>query len=279
MCFYPYQEIKDVYNFISQVSFPIPTHKKPNKKNKRSIRNKLIEYGFDNDAFNSVTLPVSSAVNSDSLSFPSSIGFSYQTVPFQTISDPIGSNSLEVNGVSYGSAELDDSYATITYGDIYLPGPGFILSRSHKSSYSIVGNSWGGDYRIVINPENFITSDNKLDYSAIAGMNAIVLLCYHNVRVGTIVAVNLITYSNDPSTIPGYSIFNDITYRNITYRLTNCTAPDAPQFAAIGSEVTVPLIFTEGFGVNNPSTDAYVMNNGVLVPSTYSNGTLTFTMP
>ena len=75
------------------------------------------------------------------------------------------------------------------------------------------------------------------------------------------------------------AVLNWQPMRNITYRLTNCTAPDAPQSASSGSEVTVPLIFTEGFGVNNPSTDAYVMNNGVLVPSTYANGVLTFTMP
>ena len=64
----------------------------------------------------------------------------------------------------------------------------------------------------------------------------------------------------------------------ITYRLTNCTAPTAPTEAAVGDTVTVPLTFPSGYGVANTS-NAYVMNNGVLVPSTYSNGTLTFTMP
>ena len=65
----------------------------------------------------------------------------------------------------------------------------------------------------------------------------------------------------------------------ITYRLTNCTAPTAPAEAAVGDTVTVTPTFPTGYGVVNPATDAYVMNNGVLVPSTYSNGTLTFTMP
>ena len=64
----------------------------------------------------------------------------------------------------------------------------------------------------------------------------------------------------------------------ITYRLTNCTAPDAPSSALHGSTVTVTLNFTEGFGLVNAS-DAYVMNNGVLIPSSVANNVLTFTMP
>lgn len=65
----------------------------------------------------------------------------------------------------------------------------------------------------------------------------------------------------------------------ITYRLTNCTAPSAPTGAAIGDTVTVPFQFTSGYGIVNPSSDVYVTNNGVVVPSQYSNGVLTFTMP
>lgn len=65
----------------------------------------------------------------------------------------------------------------------------------------------------------------------------------------------------------------------ITYRLTNCAAPTAPSEGAVGDTVTVTPIFPDGYGVINPTTDAYVMNNGVLVPSTWSNGVLTFTMP
>lgn len=64
----------------------------------------------------------------------------------------------------------------------------------------------------------------------------------------------------------------------ITYRLTNVTTT-GPNEAAIGDTVTVPLTFPEGYGVVNPSSDAYVTCNGVLVPSTYSNGQLVFTMP
>lgn len=72
-----------------------------------------------------------------------------------------------------------------------------------------------------------------------------------------------------------YSVPYDPT---ITYRLTNATTT-GPSEAAIGDTVIVPLTFPEGYGVVNPSTDAYVTCNGVLVPSTYSNGQLVFTMP
>ena len=65
----------------------------------------------------------------------------------------------------------------------------------------------------------------------------------------------------------------------ITYRLTNCTAPTAPIEAAVGDTVNVPFIFPEGYGFPSPATDVYVYNNGVLVPSSYVNNVLTFTMP
>lgn len=65
---------------------------------------------------------------------------------------------------------------------------------------------------------------------------------------------------------------------NISYRLTNCSAPDAPQSANIGDTVNVNFTFPEGFGIVN-SSDVYVTNNGVVVPSSYANGRLTFTMP
>lgn len=65
----------------------------------------------------------------------------------------------------------------------------------------------------------------------------------------------------------------------IAYRLTNCSAPSAPTEAAVGDTVTVTPTFTDGYGVVNPSSDVYVTCNGVTVPSIYTNGVLTFTMP
>lgn len=64
----------------------------------------------------------------------------------------------------------------------------------------------------------------------------------------------------------------------ITYRMTNATH-SGPSEAAVGDNVEVPLSFPEGYGIVNASTDAYVTNNGVLIPSQYANGKLSFTMP
>lgn len=64
----------------------------------------------------------------------------------------------------------------------------------------------------------------------------------------------------------------------ITYRLTNCTAPNAPSEASIGDTVRVPLVFPEGYGIVN-NANVYVTNNGAIVSSTYSDGVLTFEMP
>ena len=67
-------------------------------------------------------------------------------------------------------------------------------------------------------------------------------------------------------------------YYPITYRLTNCEAPYAPAEALVGDTVEVPFTFQEGYGVVN-NDNVYVTNNGVIIPSTYANGVLTFTMP
>lgn len=89
--------------------------------------------------------------------------------------------------------------------------------------------------------------------------------------------------SLQPYSISGYDIDGTFEYIEpvypITYRLTNCTASTAPTEAMIGDTVTVPFQFTSGYGFVNPSSDVYVTNNGVVIPSQYSNGVLTFTMP
>ena len=50
-------------------------------------------------------------------------------------------------------------------------------------------------------------------------------------------------------------------------------------FAKEHKALELKVGYVDGEIVINPTTDAYVMNNGVLVPSTYANGVLTFTMP
>ncbi len=64
----------------------------------------------------------------------------------------------------------------------------------------------------------------------------------------------------------------------IVYRDTNCSH-NGPDSSVVGDTVTVNYTFPEGYGIVNPSSDIYVTNNGIVVPSSYVNGTLTFTMP
>lgn len=64
----------------------------------------------------------------------------------------------------------------------------------------------------------------------------------------------------------------------IIYRDTNCSH-NGPDLGIPGNVVTVNYTFPEGYGIANPSADVYVTNNGVAIPSQYSNGVLTFTMP
>lgn len=73
--------------------------------------------------------------------------------------------------------------------------------------------------------------------------------------------------------------FLNTTKYPITYRLTNASIDSAPTEAAAGEIVNASFTFPEGYGIVNTSSDIYVTNNGVLIPSTYVNGVLTFTMP
>lgn len=74
-------------------------------------------------------------------------------------------------------------------------------------------------------------------------------------------------------------IYNDIESKYpITYRPINCSFPSAPTEAMVGDTVVVSVVFSDGYGLVDES-NIYVTNNGVVIPSTYSNGQLTFTMP
>lgn len=85
------------------------------------------------------------------------------------------------------------------------------------------------------------------------------------------------SYSSKDELFRAFDAIMRVAYP-ITYRLTNCTAPDAPTEAAVGDSVSVSFVYTEGYGITD-NTNVYVTNNGVIVPSTYSDGVLTFEMP
>lgn len=104
---------------------------------------------------------------------------------------------------------------------------------------------------------------------------------YFSNLINDVSDIGLIVFASDElaraAILDGIWDYAPTTYP-ITYRLTNATTT-GPNEAAVGDTVTVPLTFPEGYDVVNPSSDAYVTCNGVLVPSTYSNGQLVFTMP
>lgn len=65
---------------------------------------------------------------------------------------------------------------------------------------------------------------------------------------------------------------------SIKYRLTNCSATNAPQYASPGQTVAVHLTIASGFQIMSPD-DVYVENNGEKIPSSFVNNTITFVMP
>lgn len=100
--------------------------------------------------------------------------------------------------------------------------------------------------------------------------------------VNTLVSDNY--YTN--TSLDGYSTREELLsaialYRGkaITYRLTNCSIATAPSEAVTGETVNASFTFPEGYGIINTSSDIYVTNDGVVIPSTYVDGVLTFTMP
>lgn len=184
----------------------------------------------------------------------------------------------------------------------------YCAAISNNSSYVnvVVINGGSTSYKIIrlillANNPFTVTSivkeqfDGVTSYSVSSGSNSIITI--NNVQYyGMLYYISADHYTGSDVTSSSFTVSGVYTILNtceeaviqsgvhgirqpITYRLTNCTAPSAPTEAVIGDTVTVPLQFSSGYGIVNPSSDVYVTNNGVVVPSQYSNGVLTFTMP
>lgn len=74
----------------------------------------------------------------------------------------------------------------------------------------------------------------------------------------------------------GFRVFSD-NYP-ITYRLTNCTAPNAPTEASGGSEVVINITPSQGY-ILRSSGVSVVDSNGVSVPYILQGNQIMFTMP
>lgn len=103
----------------------------------------------------------------------------------------------------------------------------------------------------------------------------------------------MIAWGNGGTPLDGYTVYNGYdavsgfddgiwtpppTLYPIAYQTVNADVSDAPTEAAINTTVTITPVYTEGYGIANPN-NIYVTNNGIVIPSEYVNGVLTFTMP
>ena len=187
---------------------------------------------------------------------------SWYTPPYSANRPSI--SDYESRGIIFGTADIDDTTESNQWA---------FFANSHDARMSWVKD--GTKWRLIYGVKN----------------NGRATFYYHELgsQQNGNLTVTGIAYGAQLYTTPhippfeGYDsesdalrALNDI--HSITYRLTNCTASTAPTEAAAGDTVIVPLTFPSGYGVANAS-NVYVMNNGVLVPSTYSDGVLTFTMP
>lgn len=173
--------------------------------------------------------------------------------------------------INYGSAsngtqgkiasDMEGCYVGIIGNNIYAKSrvnmATVYLSNSYYSSI------YGTTNAVSINLSNL--SDNNWYYN---NFNTSVATCSTNNTIYVQRYTNLQEFLNSSVTV----------LYPITYRDTNATH-SGPDSASPGDVVSVDYTFADGYGIVNPSTDIYVTNNGVIVPSSYSNGTLTFTMP
>lgn len=140
-----------------------------------------------------------------------------------------------------GFVPISDTVFTMRYG-------GYIGSETIPSIEATVVSSLYRGYQVVLNNGNVIVWQGP--------------------------------YREDiPSGTHIYPSLDDLftTLYTITYRDTNATH-SGPVEAAVGDNIVVNYTFPDGYGIVN-SSDIYVTNNGVVIPSTYADGTLRFTMP
>ena len=250
------------------------------------VKNKFIEYGGSSDILTNLNLITSPQADSGLNTAASVFGTSIVNSGIPT-SNTLGNYNLVTSSNICGIIEYiyrDFNRIQLRFGGLTRNFDG-TDNPCYRNFYSPASNYQYPEVAIdfLLVTESSLNND-RINYSAIAGSSALHIqliareLPSYSQASSSEINIASYTFDSNPENIFGHD-FIDGGVKPIIYRLTNCTAPDAPSSAASGSEVTVNLNFTEGFAVNNPSTDAYVMNNGVLVPSTYSNGTLTFTMP
>lgn len=110
-------------------------------------------------------------------------------------------------------------------------------------------------------PYSLLNSRYVRNFPILQGKSTVVIDMYENQEQANMALANALPINGD-----------------ISYRLTNCSAPNAPTTANVGDTVTVNLAFPNGYGIASAS-DVYVTLNGTIISSNYDNGVITFTMP
>lgn len=163
-----------------------------------------------------------------------------------------------------------------------------VSGNLRMNNYDYIASSVDTDYcGVYVSGNSYYVGYNK--------HNSVTYNAYYNPPNGAIIqipsdeGVYISDYANSRANLPTffepyasyqelYDALADIRRYPITYRPTNSSFPNAPVEGVVGSDVVVPVSFPDGYGLANPE-NIYVQCNGVVVPSTYENGQLTFVMP
>lgn len=186
-------------------------------------------------------------------------------------------NYLKNNGFTGHNYYTVDGNTTYPRYTMYKTGTkayrAYYLKNNGNVAYLyLYTTSWWQYYVIEYTAYNYVTLRNSGQWST-DNVNVIRNTAWDIPTQ----AMNVSYYNSEADARTAISAYLPSPYP-ITYRLTNATTT-GPSEANVGDTVTVPLMFPEGYGIVNPSSDVYVTCNGVSVPSTYSDGQLVFIMP
>lgn len=184
---------------------------------------------------------------------------------------------ISTHGTKIFDGPADEHYLNAHYLSCVITSPGTCYMAYFKLSNTTVGNVVGFTQNMTRyfarlaerDYEGYAVYTENAQYSPTPSVST------YPAYIGAVPPA-FVPFDNQQDAVDAVTA---LISKPITYRLTNCSAPGAPQYATSGSTVSVPLSVSAGYSFINPSTDIYVTNNGTVVPSTYSNGVVTFTMP
>lgn len=194
------------------------------------------------------------------------------------------------------SSEKDDSQIYfVLYDDSFIPAWRTIYNVSTSNRIIICGSAFSNtSFRAYYyNCGGYLSNDftkGGLDGAGIVTVNgrdyysygfyrstSSSLTSFNRALTGVYSSLTNCANIEEAVRITGVRPIDQLTYP-ITYRDTNAVHY-GPTEGVPGDNVVVSYTFPDGYGIVNPSSDIYVTNNGVIIPSQYADGKLTFTMP